>query len=226
MILVSIELYVGRGVLEPPVFQRLFEAKRVEAAPVPQVIRRNWKEILQSAFLRLSEQAPFYIFTAYVFTYGTTVLKQERNFVLYAVLAASVLSFFSIPLFGYLSDRLGRKRVYMAGVAVMGVWGFIYFGLLDTKVAALMFIAIFLSLIPHDMQYGPQAALIAESFTGRLRYSGASLGYQLASVIAGGPAPLIATWIWANTHNAYLISVYILGCCIVGLAAVAALKDR
>ena len=234
IVLVAVGLYVRLRVFETPLFQRLLDEKRIEPAPVMQVIRRNWKEILQSAFLRLSEQAPFYIFTAYVFTYGTTVLKQSRNFVLYAVLAASVLSFFSIPLFGYLSDRIGRKRVYMAGVAVMGVWGFIYFGLLDTKVAALMFIAIFLSLIPHDAQYGPQAALIAESFTGRLRYSGASLGYQLASVIAGGPAPLIAATLFAGPKffgiGAYktslAIAFYILVCAVISFIAAATVKER
>jgi len=234
IVLVAVGLYVRLRVFETPLFQRLVETKRIEPTPVIEVIRRNWKEILQSAFLRLSEQAPFYIFTAYVFTYGTTVLKQSRNFVLYAVLAASVLSFFSIPLFGYLSDRIGRKRVYMAGVAVMGVWGFIYFGLLDTKVAALMFIAIFLSLIPHDAQYGPQASLIAESFTGRLRYSGASLGYQLASVIAGGPAPLIAATLYAGPKflgiGAYktslAIAFYILVCAVISFIAVATVKER
>jgi MFS family permease len=234
IVLVAVGLYVRLRVLETPLFQRLLEAKRIEPTPVLEVIRRNWREILQSAFLRLSEQAPFYLFTAYVFTYGTTVLKQQRNFVLYAVLAASVLSFFSIPLFGYLSDRIGRKRVYMAGVAVMGVWGFIYYGLLDTKVAALMFIAIFLSLIPHDMQYGPQASLIAESFTGRLRYSGASLGYQLASVIAGGPAPLIAATLYAGPKflgiGAYktslAIAIYILVCAVISFIAVSTVKDR
>ena len=221
IVLVGVGLYVRLRVFETPLFQRLLETKRIEPTPVLEVIRRNWKEILQSAFLRLSEQAPFYIFTAYVFTYGTTVLKQERNFVLYAVLAASVLSFFSIPLFGYLSDRIGRKRVYMAG-------------LLDTKVAALMFIAIFLSLIPHDAQYGPQAALIAESFTGRLRYSGASLGYQLASVIAGGPAPLIATTLFAGPKflgiGAYktstAIAIYILVCAVISFIAVSTVKER
>jgi hypothetical protein len=122
----------------------------------------------------------------------------------------------------------------MAGVAVMGVWGFIYFGLLDTKVAVLMFIAIFLSLIPHDMQYGPQAALIAESFTGRLRYSGASLGYQLASVIAGGPAPLIAATLYAGPKffgiGAYktstAIAIYILVCAVISFIAVSMVKDR
>ena len=234
IVLVAVGLYVRLRVFETPLFQRLVETKRIEPTPVIEVIRRNWKEILQSAFLRLSEQAPFYIFTAYVFTYGTTVLKQSRNFVLYAVLAASVISFFSIPLFGYLSDRIGRKRVYMAGVAVMGVWGFIYFGLLDTKVAALMFIAILLSLIPHDAQYGPQASLIAESFTGRLRYSGASLGYQLASVIAGGPAPLIAATLYAGPKflgiGAYktslAIAFYILVCAVISFIAVATVKER
>src|SRR5438105_1814886 len=236
IVLVGVGLYVRLRVLETPLFQRLLEAKRIEPAPVAEVIRRNWKEILQSAFLRLSEQAPFYIFTAYVFTYGQDVLKKSRNFVLYAVLAAAVLSFFSIPFFGYLSDRIGRKRVYMTGVAVLGVWGFIYFGLLDTKVAALMFIAIFLSLIPHDMQYGPQASLIAESFTGRLRYSGASLGYQLASVIAGGPAPVIAAALFGGAtflgvhvggyKTSFAIAIYILVTAVISFIATAMVKER
>jgi hypothetical protein len=116
--------------------------------------------------------------------------------------------------------------MYMIGISVMAVWGFIYFGLYSTAIPVLVFITIVLSLIPHDLQYGPQAALIAESFTGRLRYSGASLGYQLASVIAGGPAPLIATYLYAHTKNPYVISLYILGCCVVGFAATAMLKDR
>jgi MFS family permease len=238
IVLVGVGLYVRLRVFETPLFQRLVDQRKIEAAPVGEVIRRNWREILQSAFLRLSEQAPFYIFTAYVFTYGTEVLKQTRNFVLLAVTVAAVLSFFSIPFFGYLSDRIGRKRVYMAGVIAMGIWGFIYFGLLDTKVAALMFIAIFLSLIPHDAQYGPQAALIAETYTGRLRYSGASLGYQLASVFAGGPAPIIATLLFAGGvipatsikvqgyHSSVAIAVYIAICAVISLIAVATVKER
>jgi len=105
------------------------------------------------------------------------------------------------------------------------VFGFIYFGLLDTGSAVLIFIAIVLSLVPHDMMYGPQAALIAESFTGRLRYSGASLGYQLASVIAGGPAPLIAAWLYATYHSGHAIAVYILACAVITLIATAMMKD-
>jgi len=225
IILVGVGLYIRLGILETPVFQALMAERRVESRPVREVVRRNWREIILSALLRLPEQAPFYLFTTFVYTFGT-VLKFQRSFLLTAVVVASLVSFVTIPLFGHLSDVIGRKRMYMIGIATMAVWGFVYFGLYATAIAGVVFVVIALSLIPHDMQYGPQASLIAESFTGRLRYSGASLGYQLASVIAGGPAPLIATQIWARTHNAYWISAYVLGCCVVGFAAVAALRDR
>ena len=225
IILVGVGLYIRLGILETPVFQTLMAERRVEPRPVREVVRRNWREIILSALLRLPEQAPFYLFTTFVYTFGT-VLKFQRSFLLTAVVVASLVSFVTIPLFGHLSDVIGRKRMYMIGIATMAVWGFVYFGLYATAIAGVVFVVIALSLIPHDMQYGPQASLIAESFTGRLRYSGASLGYQLASVIAGGPAPLIATQIWARTHNAYWISAYVLGCCVVGFAAVAALRDR
>src|SRR6201987_3631090 len=107
-----------------------------------------------------------------------------RNLILSAVLVAACVSFSSIPLSGHISDRIGRKRMYLIGVVAVGFFGFLYFGMVDTAIPSAVFIAIVLSLIPHDIQYGPQAALIAESFTPRLRYSGASLGYQLASLIA------------------------------------------
>ena len=115
--------------------------------------------------------------------------------------------------------------MYMIGVLTTGVFGFVYFALLNTAIPGLIFLAIMLSLIPHDMMYGPQAALIAESFTGRLRYSGASLGYQLASIIAGGPAPLIATALFAHYKSGYAIALYILACSVVSLVAAACLKD-
>ena len=225
IVLVAIGLYIRLNILETPIFQRLVAEKKVERAPMTEVIRRQPREIILSAFSRMGEQAPFYIFTAFIFTYGTETLKMSRDVLLTAVMTAAALSFFTIPLFGHLSDRFGRKRMYLIGAAVTGVFGFVYFALLDTAVPTWIFLAIVLSLVPHDMMYGPQAALIAESFTARLRYSGASLGYQLASIIAGGPAPLIATALFARYHSGYAIAGFILGCAIVSLIASAMLND-
>jgi MFS family permease len=225
IILVAVGLWIRLGILETPAFRKIVAERRVVRAPMREVIREHPKEILLSAFARMAEQAPFYIFTAFVFSYATTTLNTTRDFVLVAVLAASVLSFFSIPLFGHISDRIGRKKMYMLGAAVTGVFGFIYFAMLNTMVPGWIFLAVVLSLIPHDMMYGPQAALIAESFSCRLRYSGASMGYQLASIIAGGPAPLIATALLARYHSGYAIAAFILLCAAISLVATAMMKD-
>ena len=115
--------------------------------------------------------------------------------------------------------------MYLIGAATVGVFGFVYFAMVDTAIPVLVFIAIVLSLIPHDMQYGPQAALIAEAFTPRLRYSGSSLGYQLASIIAGGPAPLIATALFAAYQSGYAIAIYIAACAVISLVAAAFMPD-
>src|SRR5579883_3016084 len=181
--------------------------------------------ILVGMLARTSEQGPFYIFTAFIFAYGTTTLHASRDLLLAGVLAAVCVSAVTIPLSGYLSDQIGRKKMYIIGAATMGVFGFIYFGLIDTGSSVLIFIAMMLSLIPHDMQYGPQAALIAESFTPRLRYSGASIAYQLASITAGGPAPLIATALFAAYKSGTPIAIYILITAIVSIIATMFLKD-
>ena len=225
IVLVAIGLYIRLGILETPVFARLVAERKVSRAPSIEVLGRYPRQIILSALVRMAEQAPFYIFTAFVFTYGTTVLGKPRDLILVAVLTASVLAFFTIPLSGYISDRIGRRRMYMLGAAAVGLYSFLYFALLNTAVPGWIFLAIVASLIPHAMMYGPQAALIAESFTPRLRYSGASLGYQLASLIAGGPAPLIATALFARYHSGYAIAFYILGCSLISLAAAAMLKD-
>jgi MFS family permease len=224
LVLVAIGLFVRLQVLETPLFSRVLEEETVERQPVVEVIKRNPKEILLSSLIRLSEQAPFYIFTAFVLTYGTKTLGFSKDFMLYAVMAAAALSLFNTPFFGHLSDRIGRKRMYMIGAATMLLWAFPYFALLSTAVPALVFIAVVVSLIPHDMQYGPQAAFIAEAFDTRLRYSGAGIGYQLASVFAGGPAPLIAAALLPV--SVWLIAAYIAVMAAITLIATSMLPDR
>jgi metabolite-proton symporter len=226
IVLVALGLYIRLGIQETPVFARLVAERRIERQPVLEVIRRQPREIVLTALCRTAEQAPFYLFTSFVFAYGVDELNLNRNFILMAVLGAATLSFVSIPFFGHLSDRLGRKRMYMFGAALTGFFGFAYFRLLDTRIPYVVAITIILSLIPHDIMYGPQAALIAESFPGRLRYSGASLGYQLSSLIAGGPAPLIATALLSRYRSATPLAWFILACAVISLIATAMLKDH
>ena len=226
IVLVGVGLWIRLGILETPVFQQLLDKKKIEKAPTIEVCKKQPREIILSALLRISEQAPFYVFTAFIFAYAVGTLHMSRDLILGAVMAAACLSFISIPLSGHISDRIGRKKMYLIGVVLTGLWGFPYFSLVDTAIPSLVFIAIVLSLIPHDIQYGPQAAFIAEAFTPRLRYSGASLGYQLASIVAGGPAPLIATALFAAYHSGYAVAVYIAACAIVSLVAAALMPDH
>jgi MFS family permease len=225
ILLVGVGMWVRLSVLESPLFAREVEAKRVARQPIVEVIKRNPREILLSAMLRMSEQAPFYIFTAFVLAYGTKTLGFSKDFITNSVMLAAALSLFSVPFFGHLSDKIGRRRVYLAGAVATLVWAIPYFLLLDSKVGALVVLAVVVSLIPHDMQYGPQAALIAESFPTNLRYSGAGLGYQLASVVAGGPAPLLATYFLHRWNSSLPIGIYIMACAVLTIIAVILLPE-
>jgi len=225
IVMVGVGLWIRLGILETPVFQKVIAEERVERVPVLEVLKRQPKQDALTALLRLPEQAPGYIFGAVVFTYGTTVLGASRDFLLTGVLVQAVLGFLWVTVAGHLSDRIGRKRMYIIGCVFMAIFGFIYFALLDTKVPGLIFLAVAVSGLPVMTLYGPEAALIAESFSPRLRYSGCSLGYQLASIIAGGPSPFISTALFAAFASSLPIAFYILGCAVIGIVATALLTD-
>jgi MFS family permease len=225
IIMVAVGLYIRLGILETPAFRRLVAEKRIERVPVLEVIKRQPGLIVLTALARMAEQAPAYIYLAFVFAYGTQILHTSRDFLLTSLICAGIVSFGTIPLAGHLSDRIGRKRMYIIGAVATGIFGFIYFAMLNTTVPVLIFFGIVLSFVPHDLMYGPQAALIAECFTPRLRYSGASIGYQVSSIISGGPAPLIATALLAAYGSGYVIAGYILFCAIVSIVSTAMLPD-
>ncbi|HZD15783.1 MAG TPA: hypothetical protein VE196_11810, partial [Pseudonocardiaceae bacterium] len=149
-----------------------------------------------------------------------------RDDLLNDTLIAAAIGLVSVPLFGYGSDLIGRRVVYGIGIVATGAYAFPYFMLLNTKVPGLVLLAIIVSLLSHDIQYGPQGALIAESFATNVRYSGAGLGYQLASLIAGGPAVLIAAAILGATGSSTYISCYILGCAALSLTALVLMRRR
>ncbi|HEY9243080.1 MAG TPA: MFS transporter [Streptosporangiaceae bacterium] len=226
IVLVGVGLYVRLRVLETPAFGEVRRTGAVPRLPVWQVLREQPREVLTSAFVRMSEQAPFYLFVTFVLSYGTDHLGLGKDSLLNDTLVAAAIGLISIPLFGYVSDVIGRRLMYGIGIVAVGAFAFPYFGLLNTKTAGLVLLAIVLSLVFHDMQYGPQAALIAESFGPETRYSGAGIGYQLASVIAGGPAPLIATAILDATGSSTYISWYIVGCAVIAMIALLLMPAR
>jgi metabolite-proton symporter len=225
-VLIFIGLYIRLGIFETPVFSKLKEVGRVAKAPVLEVLRWNWREVILTALLRTSQQTSFYIFTTYVLLYATQQLGLARATVLGFVMIQSLLSMSVIPFFGHLSDRFGRRPIISIGCVAMMIWPFIYFSLLDTKSIGWVFVAILFALPIQDLQYGPQAAFISESFPGSRRYSGASLGYQLASITAGGPAPLVAVWLYQTYRTSTAIAVYLALTGVISLICVFLLKDR
>jgi MFS family permease len=192
-LLIIIGLYIRLRILETPLFAQVKDQKQELSAPVLDAFRHSTPEILLSAGARFVEQAPFYLFSVFVITYGAVTLHVGKTLILNSITFGAVLELFTIPLFGYLSDRFGRRVWYLIGCVLMLAFAFPYFLLMNSKSDILFTLAVVLSLaVFHAWVYGPQAALIAERFGTRSRYSGASLGYQLAAPFAGGLAPIIA----------------------------------
>ncbi len=233
-VLIVVGLYIRLRILETPAFRRVKQEGRVSHIPVLEVFRHYWREIILSALLRSAEQAPFYIFTTFLLAYGVKTLKLSTNLLYAGLVITAIISFVMMPTYSAISDRVGRKRWYMIGCVLMAAFAFPYFLLLETKMSVIVVIAIVLSIsLFHDWLYGPQAALISERFGTSLRYSGASLGYQLASITAGGPAPIIATYLVANsktiigpTAPSYtLIACFIIFMAVVSFISTALLRE-
>jgi len=236
-VLLIVGLYIRLRISETPAFARVKQEQRIAKAPLIEVVRCHWREILLCTLLRSGETAPFYIFTAFVLIYALQVVQADPNLIYTGLAVSAVVGFVLMPTFAHISDRVGRKRWFALGTILMAAFAFPYFLLLQTKKPALVFCALIFSVgICISWLYGPEAALIAEQFGPRLRYSGASLGYQLASVTAGGLAPIIAAYVLANytTFSGgfvagappyLLIALYMIFMSIVSFIAVQFLKE-
>ncbi|MFC7341821.1 MFS transporter [Saccharopolyspora griseoalba] len=223
-VLVLIGLWVRLAVSESPVFEdaqrKAVEEGAEQKPPILEVLRHYRSEVLTAMGARFAENVVYYVLTSFVLTYVTTFLGLPRGMALNAALIASVVHFASIPVWGALSDRIGRRPVYLIGTVGTGLWAFAFFAMLDTKSFGVMIVAITIGLILHGAMYGPQAAYFSELFGTRVRYSGASIGYQLASIVAGSLAPIIATGLLAAFGSSVPISIYVGLCAVVTFIAV------
>jgi len=191
--LLAVGMFIRIQVFESPVFAKARETKPPPPVPLFAVLRRYPRNILLAMGARFAENGSFYVFTVFVLSYATVELGVDKNVILNGVLVASAIQFFIIPAFGMLSDRLGRRPVYLAGALGLAVYALPFFWLVDVGSGWSITLAIVLGMIVHAAMYAPQAAFFSELFGTDVRYTGASIGYQMASPLAGGLAPLIAT---------------------------------
>jgi MFS family permease len=185
-----------------------------------EVLRRYPKQVLLAVGARVGVDVAFYTFVLFITTYVATYLKLPRNYALNAVLIAAAIQVFAIPFFGALSDRIARRPVYLAGAVGAGIWVFVFFALLDTGQFGLIILAAVIALIFHAAMYGPQAAFIAEMFPTKVRYSGASMGYQLAGIVGGALAPIISVALLDRFDSSLAVSVYVVVMIVITLGCV------
>jgi len=209
VVLIVVGWWVRTTVEESPAFAGVREDRQTHKLPAKEVLRTHPRSLLIGGGLRIAENISYYVITAFSITYITEVEGLSRQVALNAVLIGSAVQFICIPLFGALSDRIGRRPVYAIGTLGTGVWAFAFFRLLDTGVTSAVIVAIVVGLILHAAMYGPQAAFLAEMFPTPIRYSGVSLAYQLTSIVAGSLAPIIAIALLRQTGSAHAVSMYV-----------------
>jgi MHS family shikimate/dehydroshikimate transporter-like MFS transporter len=211
ILLTGVGLFIRLHVIESPLFASLKESKPPPKIPVLEVVRKHPRNVILAMGARFAENAFYYIFTVTVLSYATDQLGMAKSQVLNGVLIGSAVQFFAIPLFGALSDRFGRRPVYLAGAFFLAAFAFPFFWLVGMKTSFFVWLAITVGLIGHAAMYGPQAAFFSELFGTSVRYSGASLGYQLASPLAGGLAPFISAALlkWSG-GDPWPVAVYLI----------------
>ncbi len=222
-LLVVVGLYIRMQIAESPVFEKVKQAKVESRMPIVEVLKKHPKNMLLAMGARFAENGLFYIFTTFALTYVATQLKMDKVVALNGLLVASALNIVGAPAWGALSDRLGRRPVYIWGAIACGLLAFPFFWMLGTKQPLVIWAAIALPLcLGHAAMYGPQASFFSELFSARVRYSGASLGYQLASVFAGGLSPLVATGLLAwGGGRPWAVAVYMIGLVVITVVSVA-----
>ena len=226
-ILIGVGWFIRSRVEESPAFAALQAEAKVDRAPALEALRRRPKRLLIGAGLKFAENISYYIITVFSITYITTQVGLTRQTALNAVMIASAFHFISIPLFGRLSDRIGRKPVYAFGAFGLAIWAFAFFPLLDGGSLEAIVLAMTVGLLLHGAMYGPQAAFLAEMFPTRYRYSGASLAYQATSIVAGSLAPIIAVALLREYGSATPVAIYVAGACVLtGIAALVARETR